>query len=39
MLDGDEFVSLLTGLYKGHVQADFKFLGDHVYSFVLAMVV
>jgi hypothetical protein len=26
---GDEFVALLTGLHKGHVQADFKFLGDH----------
>jgi hypothetical protein len=33
VLDGDEFVSLLTGLDKGHVQADFKFLGDHVFSF------
>jgi hypothetical protein len=29
----------LTGLYKGHMQADFKFLGNHVYSFVLATVV
>jgi len=26
----DEFVTLLTGLDKGHVQANFKFLSDHV---------
>jgi len=30
---------LLAGLYKGHVQADFKFLGNHVVSFWLATVV
>ena len=29
VLDGDEFVSLLPGLDKGHMQADFKFLGNH----------
>jgi hypothetical protein len=29
VLDGDEFVPLLPGLDKGHVQADFKFLGNH----------
>ena len=29
MLDGDEFMTLLPGFYKGHVQADFKFLGNH----------
>jgi hypothetical protein len=39
MLYGDEFVALLAGLYKGHVQADFKFLGNHVVSFWLATVV
>jgi hypothetical protein len=32
MLDGDELVSLLTGLDKGHVQTDFQFLGDHASS-------
>src|SRR3989344_4528880 len=36
MLHGDELVALLTGLNKGHVQADFQFLGNHVNSFVLA---
>jgi hypothetical protein len=30
VFDGDEFVPLLAGLDKGHVQTDFKFLGDHV---------
>jgi hypothetical protein len=29
VLDGDEFVSLLPGLDEGHMQADFKFLGNH----------
>ena len=29
MLDGDEFMTLLPGFYEGHVQADFKFLGNH----------
>ena len=36
MLDGDEFVALLTGFNKGHVQADFQFLGNHVISLCLA---
>jgi hypothetical protein len=27
-------VALLTGLDKGHVQADFQFLGNHVISFL-----
>jgi hypothetical protein len=36
MLHGDELVALLAGLNKGHVQADFQFLGNHVNSFVLA---
>ena len=30
MLHGNELVALLTGLNKGHVQADFQFLGNHV---------
>jgi hypothetical protein len=30
MLNRDEFVALLTGLHKGHMQTDFQFLGDHV---------
>jgi hypothetical protein len=29
MLDGDEFMTLLPGFYEGHVQTDFKFLGNH----------
>ena len=29
VFNGDEFVPLLAGLDKGHVQTDFKFLGDH----------
>jgi hypothetical protein len=29
MLDGDEFMTLLPGFDEGHVQADFKFLGNH----------
>jgi hypothetical protein len=29
VLDGDELVALLARLDKGHVQADFEFLGDH----------
>jgi len=29
VLDGDEFVPLLPGFHKSHVQADFKFLGNH----------
>ena len=37
VLDGNEFVALLAGLNKGHVQADFQFLGNHVNSFVLAL--
>ncbi len=32
VLDGDEFVSGLTGFYKRHVQADFELLGDHASS-------
>jgi len=34
VLDRDELVALLTGLDKGHVQADFQFLGNHVISFL-----
>jgi hypothetical protein len=26
---GNEFVAFLAGLHEGHVQADFKFLGNH----------
>jgi hypothetical protein len=29
VLNGDEFVPLLPGLNEGHMQADFKFLGNH----------
>jgi hypothetical protein len=29
MLDGDEFVALLPRFDEGHMEADFKFLGDH----------
>jgi hypothetical protein len=29
VFDRDEFVPLLPGLDKGHMQADFKFLGNH----------
>jgi hypothetical protein len=36
MLDGDEFVALLACLDKRHVQAHFKFLGNHGVSFRLA---
>ncbi len=36
MLHGNELVALLAGLYKGHVQAYFQFLGNHVNSLVLA---
>ena len=36
VLNGDEFVALLTGFNKGHVQADFQFLGNHVISLYLA---
>ena len=32
VLDGDEFMALLPGLDKGHVQADFQLLGDHASS-------
>ena len=32
---GDELVALLARLDKGHMQADFKFLGNHVVSFCL----
>ena len=32
VLDGDEFVALLPGLDKGHVQTDFQLLGDHASS-------
>jgi hypothetical protein len=32
VLDGDEFVPLLARLDERHVQADFKFLGDHAAS-------
>ena len=34
MLDGDEFVPLLTRLDEGHVQADFQFLRNHAASIV-----
>ena len=37
MLDSDELMALLAGLDKGHVQADFKFLGNHRISFGLAV--
>ncbi|MPM23802.1 hypothetical protein SDC9_70276 [bioreactor metagenome] len=30
VLHGDELVALLAGLHKGHVQADFQFLGNHL---------
>jgi hypothetical protein len=30
VLDGDELVPLLPRLDKGHVQADFQFLGNHL---------
>ena len=30
MLHRDEFVALLAGLDKGHMQADFKFLRNHL---------
>jgi hypothetical protein len=29
VFNGDEFMTLLSGFDKGHVQADFKFLGNH----------
>ena len=32
VLHRDELVTLLSGLDKGHVQADFQFLGDHASS-------
>jgi hypothetical protein len=32
VLDGDELVALLTRFDKGHVQADFEFLGNHQFS-------
>jgi hypothetical protein len=32
MLDRDELMTLLTGLDKGHVQADFQLLSDHASS-------
>ena len=32
VLDGDEFMPLLTRLHERHVQADFEFLGDHQFS-------
>jgi hypothetical protein len=32
VLDGYEFVPLLPRLHEGHVQADFKFLGNHQFS-------
>jgi hypothetical protein len=31
VLHRDEFVALLPGLDEGHVQADFKFLGNHAF--------
>ncbi len=34
VLNRNEFVALLTGLNKGHVQTDFQFLGNHVISFL-----
>ena len=37
VLHRDELVALLPGLDKGHVQADFQFLGNHVISFCLAV--
>ena len=36
MFDRDEFVALLSCLDKGHVQADFEFLGNHV-QFLLSL--
>jgi hypothetical protein len=30
VLHGNELVALLTCLDKGHVQADFQFLSDHL---------
>ena len=38
VLHRDELVTLLTGLDKGHVQADFQFLGNHVISFCLPVI-
>lgn len=32
VLDGNELVAFLTRLDKGHVQADFEFLGNHQFS-------
>ena len=37
VLNGDEFMPLLTGLDKGHVQADFEFLSNHEVSFCALM--
>jgi hypothetical protein len=31
-------VALLTRFHKRHVQANFQFLGNHVYSFSLAVI-
>jgi hypothetical protein len=36
VLHGDELVALLPRFDEGHVQADFKFLGNHWSSFRLA---
>ena len=32
MLHGNEFVALLSGLDKGHVEANLQFLGNHQFS-------
>ena len=39
VLDGDEFMPLLTRFHKRHMQTDFQFLGDHVGSFCLALMI
>src|SRR3546814_423923 len=33
VLDGNKFVPGAAGLDKGHMQADFKFFGDHASSY------
>jgi hypothetical protein len=32
VFDGDEFMALLPRFHERHVQADFKFLGNHQFS-------
>jgi hypothetical protein len=34
VLDRDEFMALLPGLDKGHVEADFQFLRNHGVCFL-----